>query len=120
MILPLQHENRYNNNISRIFKTFFEYSILKSKKRNKINIQIHNLRDYSLNKQRSVDDYQYGGGAGMVMCVQHIDDCIKTLKKKTTYDEIVYLSPDGTTLNQQICNKLSLKKLITLWPLQGY
>ena len=97
------------------FKTFFEYSILKrAQKSNKINIQIHNLRDYSLNKQRSVDDYQYGGGAGMVMCVQPIDDCIKTLKKKTTYDEIIYLSPDGTTLNQQICNKLSTQKNLIL------
>ena len=90
------------------FDAYFEYSILKRAKENgKAKIKIHNLRDYSTNKQKSVDDYQFGGGAGMVMCIQPIDDCISKLEAERHYDEIIYLSPDGETLNQQICNTLS-------------
>ncbi|MFQ3332236.1 MAG: tRNA (guanine37-N1)-methyltransferase [Thalassomonas sp.] len=93
------------------FNAYFEYSILKRAKENgKTKIIIHNLRDYSTNKQKSVDDYQFGGGAGMVMCIQPIDDCISKLKAERDYDEIIYLSPDGETLNQQICNTLSTHK----------
>ena len=93
------------------FNTYFEYSILKRAKENgKAEIIIHNLRDYSTNKQKSVDDYQFGGGAGMVMCIQPIDDCISKLKAERVYNEIIYLSPDGETLNQQICNTLSTHK----------
>ena len=90
------------------FESYFEYSILKRAQENgKIEIKIHNLRDHSTNKQKSVDDYQFGGGAGMVMCIQPIDDCISKLRAERHYDEIIYLSPDGETLNQQICNTLS-------------
>ena len=90
------------------FTSFFEYSILKrAQEKNTIKIHIHNLREYSKNKQKSIDDYQFGGGAGMVMCIQPIDDCISKLKTERVYDEIIYLSPDGETLNQQICNTLS-------------
>ena len=90
------------------FKSYFEYSILKRAQENdKAELKIHNLRDHSTNKQKSVDDYQFGGGAGMVMCIQPIDDCISKLKEERHYDEIIYLSPDGETLNQQICNTLS-------------
>ena len=97
------------------FKAYFEYSILKRAKENgKAEIIIHNLRDHSTNKQKSVDDYQFGGGAGMVMCIQPIDDCIKKLKNERDYDEIIYLSPDGETLNQQICNNLSTHKNLIL------
>ena len=97
------------------FDAYFEYSILKRAKENgKAEIKIHNLRDYSINKQKSVDDYQFGGGAGMVMCIQPIDDCISKLKAEREYDEIIYLSPDGTTLNQQICNTLSTHKNLIL------
>ena len=93
------------------FNAYFEYSILKRAKENgKAKIIIHNLRDHSTNKQKSVDDYQFGGGAGMVMCIQPIDDCISKLKAERDYDEIIYLSPDGETLNQQICNTLSTHK----------
>ena len=93
------------------FNAYFEYSILKRAKENgKAKIIIHNLRDYSTNKQNSVDDYQFGGGAGMVMCIQPIDDCIRKLKAERDYNEIIYLSPDGETLNQQICNTLSTHK----------
>ena len=90
------------------FKSYFEYSILKRAQENgKAELKIHNLRNHSTNKQKSVDDYQFGGGAGIVMCIQPIDDCISKLKSERDYDEIIYLSPDGETLNQQICNTLS-------------
>jgi tRNA (guanine37-N1)-methyltransferase len=97
------------------FNAYFEYSILKRAKENgKAEIIIHNLRDHSTNKQKSVDDYQFGGGAGMVMCIQPIDDCISKLKSERNYDEVIYLSPDGEILNQQICNTLSTYKNIIL------
>jgi len=97
------------------FNAYFEYSILKRAKENgKAEIIIHNLRDHSNNKQKSVDDYQFGGGAGMVMCIQPIDDCISKLKSERNYDEVIYLSPDGEILNQQICNTLSTYKNIIL------
>lgn len=87
---------------------FFEYSILKrAQEKNKVQLHVHNLRDFTLNKQKSVDDYQYGGGAGMVMSIQPIDHCINLLKKERNYNEIIYLTPDGETLDQQICNNLS-------------
>lgn len=72
-------------------------------------IHIHNIRDYSTHKQKQVDDYQFGGGAGMVMMIQPIADCIDKLKSEIAYDEIIYLTPDGERLNQKICNSLSLK-----------
>ena len=97
------------------FKAYFEYSILRRAKENgKAEILIHNLRDHTNNKQKSVDDYQFGGGAGMVMCIQPIDDCISKLKRERNYDEVIYLSPDGETLNQQICNTLSTHKNLIL------
>ena len=97
------------------FNAYFEYSILKRAKENgKAEIIIHNLRDHSTNKQKSVDDYQFGGGAGMVICIQPIDDCIGKLKSERDYDEVIYLSPDGETLNQQICNTLSTYKNLIL------
>ncbi len=87
----------------------FNHSILKRAQDKKlVEIHIHDLRDYSINKQRQVDDYQYGGGAGMVLMVEPIDKCISKLKSERNYDEIIYLSPDGEMLNQSISNKLSL------------
>ena len=102
-----------------IFPEFFEnslnFSILKKAKEKKIiYIKTHNLRDYSENKQKSVDDYQFGGGAGMVMNIQPIYNCINKLKNERNYDEIIYLTPDGQTLNQRLCNSISLKGNIIL------
>ena len=98
------------------FNHFFEYSILKrAQEKKKIEIKIHNLRDYSSNKQKSVDDYQFGGGAGMVMNIQPIDDLILKLKEERKYEDVIYMTPDGDRLNQQTCNTLSTyKNLIIL------
>ena len=71
-------------------------------------IHVHNLRDYADNKHRNVDDYQYGGGAGMVMRVEPIAACIEKLKAERVYDEIIYMTPDGELLEQGISNKLSI------------
>lgn len=97
------------------FNIAFEQSILKrAQKKGIVEIYIHDIRKYSTNKQKSVDDYQYGGGAGMVICIQPIDDLISKLKSERNYDEIIYLTPDGEQLNQGICNKLSTLKNIIL------
>ena len=97
------------------FKSTLDFSILKkAQEKNIVDIHIHNLRDYSENKQKSIDDYQFGGGAGMVMNIQPIYKCIKELKNNNSYDEIIYLTPDGQKLNQSICNNLSLKQNIIL------
>jgi tRNA (guanine37-N1)-methyltransferase len=77
-------------------------------------IEVHNIRDFSTDKHKSVDDYQFGGGAGMVMLAQPIVDAIQSLSAKNEYDEIIYLTPDGETLNQGICNQFSLKKNLLL------
>lgn len=77
-------------------------------------IHIHNIRDYSISKQKQADDYQFGGGAGMVMLIQPIDDLITKLKSEREYDEIIYLTPDGERLEQKTCNSLSLKNNIML------
>jgi tRNA (guanine37-N1)-methyltransferase len=77
-------------------------------------IHIHNIRDYSTSKQKQADDYQFGGGAGMVMLIQPIDDLITKLKSEREYDEIIYLTPDGDRLEQKTCNALSLKNNIML------
>jgi len=74
-----------------------------------VEIHLHDLRDYSLNKYRSVDDYPFGGGAGMVMMVEPIAECISQLRNARIYDEVIFLTPDGKLLNQGIANELSLK-----------
>lgn len=71
-------------------------------------IHVHNIRDFSVDKHKSVDDYQFGGGAGMVMMAQPIVDAIEHLSQSIQYDEIIYLTPDGVTLNQGLCNQFSL------------
>jgi tRNA (guanine37-N1)-methyltransferase len=88
----------------------FEHSILKRAiAKGLVSVNFINLRDYSTSKHKSVDDYCYGGGAGMVMMIEPIVRCIDDLKSKRTYDEVIYLSPDGVLLNQSIANELSLK-----------
>ena len=99
-----------------LIKSPFESSILKRAiNSGKANIHLHNLRNYATNKHKQVDDYPFGGGAGMVMMVQPIDRCIKMLKKSRSYDSIIYLTPDGEKLNQKKINHFStLKNIIML------
>lgn len=93
----------------------FEASILKRAiEAQKVVVNFHNLRDYAQNKQKQVDDYPFGGGAGMVMQIEPIDRCIQKLKAERDYDEIIYLTPDGEQLNQPISNSLSTKQNIIL------
>ena len=76
----------------------------------KVKVNFHNLRDYANNNQKQVDDYPFGGGAGMVMKIEPIDNCLNHLKKSKVYDEVIYLTPDGEQLNQKISNRFSTKK----------
>jgi tRNA (guanine37-N1)-methyltransferase len=75
-----------------------------------VDLQVHNLRDYSNDKHKRVDDYPYGGGAGMVMMIEPIVNCIRSLKAARDYDEVIYMSPDGLIFDQGMANELSLKK----------
>ncbi|NHN27917.1 tRNA (guanosine(37)-N1)-methyltransferase TrmD [Flavobacterium jejuense] len=98
-----------------LIKSPFEASILKRAiEKGLVEVHFHNLRDYTTNKQKSVDDYQFGGGAGMVMSIQPIDDCITKLKSEREYDEVIYMTPDGETLNQSMANGMSLLKNIII------
>ncbi len=94
----------------------FQHSILKrAQSKGVAEINLHHLREYSTNKHRTVDDYSYGGGAGMVMCIEPIAKCIEKLKSERTYDEVIYMSPDGELLDQKIANHVStLKNIIIL------
>ena len=98
-----------------LLKSPFEASILKRAIENElVEVYFHNLRDYTSDKYKSVDDYQYGGGAGMVMLIEPIDKCITKLKQERKYDEVIYMTPDGITLNQQIANQISLCKNVII------
>ena len=93
----------------------FEVSILKRAiDKGLVEIHLHNLRDYVNDNYRHIDDYQFGGGAGMVMMIEPIDKCITHLKSEREYDEIIYMSPDGERLNQKMVNTLSLKENILI------
>ncbi len=93
----------------------FSHSILhRAHQKGLVEINLINLRDYSFTKHKTVDDYAFGGGAGMVMMIEPIDRCLQDLKSKRTYDEIIYMSPDGELLDQPMCNVLSLRKNIVL------
>ncbi len=89
----------------------FSHSILKrAREKGLLEINVINLRDYSTSKQKQVDDYQFGGGAGMVIMCQPLADAIEELQKNQKYDEIIYMTPDGVRFNQKIANRLSLKE----------
>ena len=91
-----------------LFVSPLNHSIIKRAQNNGVaEINIHNIRDYSLDKHKSVDDYAFSGGAGMVLCIEPIDRAIEDLKKKRTYKEIIYTSPDGEKFDQKMANYFS-------------
>lgn len=92
-----------------ILKSPFEASILqRAIKKGLVEIHLHNLRDYTTDNYKQVDDYQFGGGAGMVMMIEPIDKCITKLKSEREYQEVIYMTPDGERLHQKMANRLSL------------
>jgi len=87
----------------------FSHSILqRARQKELLFVNVHNLRDYAVTKSRQVDDYAYGGGAGMVMMIEPIANCLNALKQQRTYDEIIYMTPDGELFDQKTANRLSL------------
>ena len=93
----------------------FAHSVLqRAQKRGLAQIVVHNLREYAANKQKSIDDYPYGGGSGMVMMIEPFAACIEKLQAERDYDEVIFMSPDGITLNQGTANELSIKKNILI------
>jgi tRNA (guanine37-N1)-methyltransferase len=101
--------------LPKLIESPFNDSILKrAQKKGLVTVDIIDLREYATDKHKSVDDYAYGGGAGMVLMIEPIDRCISDLKSKRTYDDIIYMSPDGELLTQTISNELSLKQNLIL------
>ncbi len=93
----------------------FGHSILKRAIASKlVEVNLINLRDYASGKQKQLDDYAFGGGAGMVMMIEPIATCINNLKAARNYDEVIYMSPDGELLNQKLCNQFSMLKNIII------
>ena len=97
--------------VPELIKGFFDYSIIKRAiDKQLVEVYFHNLHDYANNAYRQVDDYQFGGGAGMVMMIEPIDKCVTALKAERHYDDVIFLTPDGETLQQKTANKLSLSE----------
>ena len=98
-----------------LFGGFLDESILKRAREKKIvEVHIHNLRDYTHDKHKQVDDYAYGGGAGMVLMIEPIVNCLRQLQEERVYDDIIYLSPDGRVFDQQTANELSMRENLIL------
>jgi tRNA (guanine37-N1)-methyltransferase len=94
----------------------FAHSILKrAKEKNLLEVNVINLREYTTYARAQVDDYAFGGGAGMVMMIEPLVNALEALQKETAYDEVIYLTPDGNTFNQQMANGLSLKNNLLLF-----
>lgn len=97
--------------LPKLIESPFSDSILKrAQAKGIVTVNVVDLRQYSTSKHRSTDDYAFGGGAGMVMMIEPIDNCIQDLKSKTVYDEVIYMSPDGQQFTQAVANELSLKE----------
>jgi len=97
--------------LPKLLDSYFEQSILKRAQDKKlVEIIVHDLRDHTSYKHKQVDDYAYGGGAGMVMMIEPIVNCIDSLKKDRTYDQVIYMTPDGERLEQKHANTLSLSQ----------
>ncbi|MFK8297954.1 tRNA (guanosine(37)-N1)-methyltransferase TrmD [Capnocytophaga cynodegmi] len=101
--------------VPELLESPFNASIMKRAiEKGLVEVHFHNLRDYSTGSYRQVDDYQFGGGAGMVLMIEPIDKCISELKSQRYYDEIIYMTPDGDTFNQKTANKMSLQENIII------
>lgn len=101
--------------LPKLLDSFFEHSILKrAQDGGHVEVQVHDLREYSLNKQRQVDDYAFGGGAGMVLTIEPIARCIRHLQSERHYDEIIYVTPDGERFAQKMANRLSMVENIII------
>src|SRR4030088_1926678 len=93
----------------------FNHSIIKrAREKGLLEVRVHHLRQWAVNEYGQVDDYQYGGGAGMVMMPEPLANAIESLSEETAYNEIIYMTPDGDIFNQQTANQLSLKKNILI------
>ncbi|MEE1884427.1 tRNA (guanosine(37)-N1)-methyltransferase TrmD [Pedobacter flavus] len=101
--------------LPQLLESPFAHSILqRAQQKGKAEIHVHNLRDYATNKQKSVDDYPYGGGSGMVLSIEPFAACIEKLQSERKYDAVIFMTPDGETFNQSIANTLSLKENIMI------
>lgn len=97
--------------VPELMRSAFEHSIMKRAiKAGLAEVNLISLRDYATGKQRQIDDYSFGGGAGMVLMIEPVDKCIAALKAQRAYDDVIYMSPDGELLSQPLCNQLSLTK----------
>ncbi len=96
--------------VPKLMESYFAHSILKrASDKGLVEVHLHDIRDYSVDKHRRVDDYAFGGGAGMVLQIEPIASCIRKLQSERAYDEVIYLTPDGERLAQRAVNQLSLK-----------
>ena len=96
--------------VPNLLDSFFAHSILKRAQQGGfVEVVTHDIRDYSVNKHRTIDDYAFGGGAGMVLQIEPIARCIRALQAERVYDEVIYLTPDGELMQQRMVNQLSLK-----------
>ncbi|MCW5910184.1 MAG: tRNA (guanosine(37)-N1)-methyltransferase TrmD [Cyclobacteriaceae bacterium] len=101
--------------LPRLLDSPFSDSILKrAQQKGLVSVAVHDLREYATSKHRTTDDYAFGGGAGMVMMIEPIDNCITKLKSERAYDDVIYMSPDGELLTQPVANELSLKQNLIL------
>lgn len=101
--------------LPKLLESPFSHSILqRAQTKGLVEVVVHDLRDYAINKHKQVDDYAFGGGAGMVLMIEPIDKCIRMLKEKRSYDEIIYMTPDGELLTQKVANQLSMVKNIII------
>lgn len=101
--------------VPKLMESFFAHSILKrAEDKGLAEIHLHDLREYATGKNRQVDDYAFGGGAGMVLQIEPIARCIRALQAERQYDEIIYLTPDGERLEQRVVNRLSLQTNLLL------
>ena len=101
--------------VPELLQSPFEHSIFKrAVEKGLATVHFHDLRQYGLGNYKQIDDYSFGGGAGMVLMIEPIDACISALKAERNYDEVIYLTPDGHTLNQPMANALSLKENIII------